>query len=693
MRVLFISIKKWALLMLLLTSSTFGHANIFEDLQKAVGASYPQPRIINTSPFRVQGKISKAACSDDYFDIAAGQTWSATNNRGLCLITGISGRFVNDGGKFAIQSYESSGTSYAGFRLSASNVNFRFWSEGEWARDQAGGGKSPGFYIVNKTDWPIAFSINQTGCIKHGTVPSGGHYLADSGMGAVWYTLKAQVQPDGKDPLSTWDCLKPVAAITGTVLLAAATGGYGAFAAGAALGAAATTSAIVVAGVTATAIPLAKWSAKEIGELIQENGEGELKFQYAGPEWPFRCDQMPIYNLTGGPRLTVENGQPTLTKGTPLKFYKQNDCGNSMMAGSVPPSDPNPGYMPSTAAFGNALANAVRQQAAQGAATSSAPTPQAIPANLAQMLAAGYVHTPPAGANYTQNDWHIGSLVQDASGLSWRNKAGSVWKLTSDLAQLKLHTGPDNPYYAQGQRDIGIVVSNGQLAGININGAFYARTAMAAAATAQPAPAQQVATTAATALIYGGQYHLLNGYANWTGGYLDTNNVGCEGNLLCVSTANSAARDGNSGTWMILPAMAGRAAGQPVQTGDEIYLANMYGYAPSGGMMGSSVGNFGGFLDTRNAGCRGDLLCVSTASVNNRDPSRTGVWKIETVSGVATISSTTAVTLRNAYSNYGGGYLNTNNVGCQGNRYCVSTSANRERVAGSGTTQWMISPK
>ena len=291
-----------------------------------------------------------------------------------------------------------------------------------------------------------------------------------------------------------------------------------------------------------------------------------MKFQYAGPEWPFRCDRMPVYHLTGGPRLTVENGQPTLTKGTPLKFYKQNDCGNSMMAGSVPPSDPNPGYMPSTAEFGNALANAVRQQAAQGAGTSSASAPQAIPANLAQMLAAGYVHTPPAGVSYTQNDWRIGSLVQGASGLSWRNKTGWVWKLTPDLAQLKLHTGPDNPYYAQGRRDIGNVLSNGQLAGININGAFYAKTATA---TAQPAPAQQAVTAAPSTLIYGGQYHLLNGYANWTGGYLDTNNAGCEGNLQCVSTANSVARDGNSGTWMILPATAGRAMGQPVVAGDE----------------------------------------------------------------------------------------------------------------------------
>ena len=94
----------------------------------------------------------------------------------------------------------------------------------------------------------------------------------------------------------------------------------------------------------------------------------------------------------------------------------------------------------------------------------------------------------------------------------------------------------------------------------------------------------------------------------------------------------------------------------------------MYGYVPSGGKLSASVGNLGGFLDTRNAGCRGDLLCFSTASVNNREPARSGAWKIETVGGTGPVTSTTAVTLRNAYGNYAGGYLNTNNSACQGNR-------------------------
>jgi hypothetical protein len=48
-------------------------------------------------------------------------------------------------------------------------------------------------------------------------------------------------------------------------------------------------------------------------------------------------------------------------------------------------------------------------------------------------------------------------------------------------------------------------------------------------------------------LIYGQQYHLLNGYNNWSGGFLDTDNV-CNTRWpaadLCVSTAQSPDRAG-----------------------------------------------------------------------------------------------------------------------------------------------------
>src|SRR5207249_257510 len=77
--------------------------------------------------------------------------------------------------------------------------------------------------------WPLAISLNQVGCLYHDNVNPG--EVFDRSTGAVWFTIKASVNPSGKDPTSDWDCVKPVAAIVGAVALAAATGGYGAFAA------------------------------------------------------------------------------------------------------------------------------------------------------------------------------------------------------------------------------------------------------------------------------------------------------------------------------------------------------------------------------------------------------------------------------------------------------------------------------
>ena len=53
-------------------------------------------------------------------------------------------------------------------------------------------------------------------------------------------------------------------------------------------------------------------------------------------------------------------------------------------------------------------------------------------------------------------------------------------------------------------------------------------------------------------LVYGQTYAILNGYASFTGGYLDVCGSGCEGNKLCVSTATTKNRDNGSGTWKFL---------------------------------------------------------------------------------------------------------------------------------------------
>ena len=123
----------------------------------------------------------------------------------------------------------------------------------------------------------------------------------------------------------------------------------------------------------------------------------------------------------------------------------------------------------------------------------------------------------------------------------------------------------------------------------------------------------------ANELKYGDQIHLQNGYGGWQGGYLDTNSGNpAQGSKYGVSTTNTPARAKGTGTWEILSA-SGKAAGQPVTSGDLIYLRNLYG-------------GDGGYLDTNsgptttqaNDGAKYD---VSTSPARDRAPG-TGRWRI-----------------------------------------------------------------
>ncbi len=46
------------------------------------------------------------------------------------------------------------------------------------------------------------------------------------------------------------------------------------------------------------------------------------------------------------------------------------------------------------------------------------------------------------------NPWHIGDIRYDGSQLEWLNTAGVSWNLTPDLANGRLTTGPDCPYFS-----------------------------------------------------------------------------------------------------------------------------------------------------------------------------------------------------------------------------------------------------
>jgi hypothetical protein len=176
-----------------------------------------------------------------------------------------------------------------------------------------------------------------------------------------------------------------------------------------------------------------------------------------------------------------------------------------------------------------------------------------------------------------------------------------------------------------------------------------------------------------TPLLYGQIYNFQNGY----GGWLDTRVRGCEGNVLCVSTAASNNRDSSSGSWTLTSA-TGKLAGTPVLSGDQVFLKNMYSAD-------------GGYLDTRNTGCEGNLLCVSTATAPNRDGG-SGTWKIQGDGAAdgAPLSAAQEVRLQNGWNSFGGGYLDTRGAGCEGNLFCVSTSSTRDRD--NASTHWKLMP-
>ena len=349
-----------ALAMLIQPLAPLAKANTNSPLSATTGKSlpvgnsaravdYPNAKIRNRTIYPATGTIKYASmfCKNDYFSVPAGVLqkdgsikegyWEASS-RGVCLITGIDAQ-LQGAGK-GVTSYSSSGTSYGNFILQGTQTDYRVWSDHELAAENAKSkeGKSPGFYITNKTKWPVSIALSQVGCLYYETIMPGKVFKRNTG--AVWFTIKANVQADGKEQRTDWDCVAPVAAVVGAALFAAATAGTGAFLAAPAMGGAltaiATSTAVTVSGaaVAAGAGSAASGLAIAVGKIVAENGSANLVGQYAGPEWPFRCDQMPTYEIHGGPDQPIKTADGGFIQdvGTPLKIYKVNDCGDSMMA-------------------------------------------------------------------------------------------------------------------------------------------------------------------------------------------------------------------------------------------------------------------------------------------------------------------------------------------------------------------------
>ena len=319
----------------------------------APALAYPLAKIRNRTISPATGIIRYVShlCRDDRFSVPAGVLqedgsikegfWQA-RRRGSCLIKRIDAQLKGTGR--GVTSYTSSGTSYGNFIIQGTQTDFRVWSDHELTRENAKSreGKSPGFYITNKSIWPISIALSQVGCLYYQTIPPGGVFKRNTG--AVWFTIQASIQPDGKEQRTDWDCVAPVAAIVASALFAAVSAGTGVFLAvpayAGALAPIATSTAVTVTGaaVFAGGGSLAGGLLISLGTVIAKNGSTHLVGQYAGPEWPFRCDQMPTYEIVGGPDppVRLSDGGFRVDAGTPLRIIKVNDCGNSMMATTPP---------------------------------------------------------------------------------------------------------------------------------------------------------------------------------------------------------------------------------------------------------------------------------------------------------------------------------------------------------------------
>lgn len=188
----------------------------------------------------------------------------------------------------------------------------------------------------------------------------------------------------------------------------------------------------------------------------------------------------------------------------------------------------------------------------------------------------------------------------------------------------------------------------------------------------------------ANTLKYGDRVHLLNGYNNWNGGYLDTYDYARQaGAKHGVITSGSPTRDGGSGTW-IVESVTGKAKGTAVLSGDAIRLFNAYG-------------NNGGYLDTNGHAGAPELYNVSTADKTSRGAYKTLDWVVLSGTAGTPVKIGDQVTLRNEYNNSQGGFLDTCYV-FEGQttkafrkgtntKYAVYTHATSNR-AGQGTGHW-----
>ncbi|MFB9241156.1 hypothetical protein IV454_30290 [Massilia antarctica] len=256
-------------------------------------------------------------------------------------------------------------------------------------------------------------------------------------------------------------------------------------------------------------------------------------------------------------------------------------------------------------------------------------------------------------------------MQTDGNLCTYRTDGYVAWCLSNQARN-------DGPFYLVLQNDANVCIYKG-IAGQSNNGTVWCSMATAHARVHAPV------------LRYGQIYHAQNGYNNWSGGYLDVRGANCEGNALCVSTAQSDNRDQGSGNWMIVSAGT-KIAGSQVKPGDQVYVKSQYPLA-NDDMPPYRL--FGGYLDARGVGCQGNMFCIS-ASLTKNTGINSSIWTVEAPRH--NVYSAQGIRLLNNFAPYGvSSYLDVRAAGCNGNVFCVSGSTTRDRDGGSGTWRFIES--
>ena len=98
------------------------------------------------------------------------------------------------------------------------------------------------------------------------------------------------------------------------------------------------------------------------------------------------------------------------------------------------------------------------------------------------------------------------------------------------------------------------------------------------------------------------------------GGYLAVKGLGCELNVLCVSTATTAPAPFNSSVWQIIGPRTNTYQNEMLNLRSDYVSAAGYTY-----------------LDVRSSNCEQNYLCVSTSASSNRDQG-SGFWRFQIAS-------------------------------------------------------------